>query len=84
MIVDCAQAQIAVERRVASDLGLHGEAADLAGAACQAQIEAAQRLAIMTDHHAELDVEIESACGLCLPWSGASPASEDFTKLRPS
>jgi hypothetical protein len=45
--------------RIASDLGVHGEGANPAATARHAPIEAADRLAEMPRHHAELDVEIE-------------------------
>ena len=57
-VVD-AGAHVADQRRVAADLGVQREGADPAAAARHPHIEAADRLAVMAGHHAELDVEIE-------------------------
>ena len=58
-----------IERRVAADLGVHGEGADVAAAARQLQIEAAQRFAVVAGDRAELDIEIEVGC-FCLALLG--------------
>ena len=71
--------------RVAPDLGVEAEAADLAGAARHFQIEAAQRLAVEADHGAELHVEVDidgAALGVGLAAMRRRPSI--LTKPRPS
>ena len=54
-----ARAHLANERRIAADLGVEREGANASATTRHPQIEAADRLAVMTGHHAQLDVEIE-------------------------
>ena len=51
--------QVASQRAAAPDLGHETETADLAIAPRHFQFEAAQRLAIMAEHRAELHVEVD-------------------------
>ncbi len=59
VVVARAQPQVAEQRGVAPDLGVHDEVADVPAAARELEIEAAQRLAVVADHGADLDVEID-------------------------
>src|SRR5262249_60551119 len=66
-------AQLAADRRIASQLGVQREAGDNPAAARDPQIEAAQRLAVKTQHRAELDVDIDI---LVLFWPVADRAGQ--------
>ena len=52
-------AKIAGKLGIAAELGIHAEAADLAGTAREFELEVAQRFSVETDHGAEPQIEIE-------------------------